>query len=157
MPQARAPQDPGYGDRRKERDDRRRSQAQGTNVVPPSPALVRHGSKQRKIPAVLAPGQFTPQPPQAHIPIGVNRLSAQHPYATASPYAAAVPYSAAAPYDYPQQNEFLANNRPPPLVVPAPATVSNVRVMRDDICASYPDQDFDDTKPSFLRILTCRC
>jgi len=147
--QPRVPQDPGYGDRRKERDDRRRSQAQGANVVPPSPALVRHGSKQRKIPAVLSPGQFTSQPQQVHIPIGVNRANGQHPYAAAG---------IGVPYDFPQQNETLAYGRTPP-IVPAPATVSNVRVMRDEIGTSYRDQDFDDerTKPSFLRILTCRC
>jgi casein kinase 1 len=134
MPQARMPQDPGYGDRRRERDDRRRSQAQ---VVPPSPALVRHGSKQqRKIPAVLTPGQFTSQPPQAHIPTGVNRLSEQHPYA------------AAVPYNFPQQNDSLAYSRAPPIAVPATVTV-----MRDEI-GSYRE---DDAKPSFLRILTCRC
>lgn len=157
------PQDPGYGDRRKERDDRRRSQAQqGTNVVPPSPALVRHGSKQRKIPAVLTPGQLTPQPAQAHIPIGVNRANGPHPYAKqydAKQYAAAANPAAVNPYDYsqqnfPQQHESPHYGRAPP-ILPAPATVSNVRVMRDDIGTSY--QDFDDTKPSFLRILTCRC
>ena len=133
------PQEPVYGDRRRERDDRRRSQAQGTNVVPPSPALVRPGSKQRKIPAVLAPGQLTPQPVQAHIPIGVNRVNEQHPYAVAT----------AVPYGFPQQNESIAYGRAPP-VVPA---INNMPAMRND--ASYHDQD--DTKPSFLRILTCRC
>jgi casein kinase 1 len=118
-------------------------------VVPPSPALVRHGSKQRKIPAVLAPGQFTPQLPQAHIPIGVNnRVTVQHPYATATQYATATPYATAVPFD------DSPYNRAPPI----PATVSNAHVMREDNVVSYPDQDgYDDTKPSFLRILTCRC
>jgi len=120
MPQARMPQDPGYGDRRRERDDRRRSQVQGTNVIP----------------AVLAPGQFTPQPPQVYTPIGVNRVSEQHPYA------------AAMPYNFPQQNESPAYSRAPPIAVPATVTV-----MRDEI-GSYRE---DDPKPSFLRILTCRC
>lgn len=156
MPPARAPQDPGYGDRRKERDDRRRSQVQGSNVVPPSPALVRHGSKQRKIPAVLTPGQLTPHPPQAHIPIGVNRANGQHPYAVAG---------IGAGYEYAQHNDAYktqAYGRASPMVSSmAPVAVSNVRAMGGEtgVSQDYNGQDFGDepSKPSILRILTCRC
>ncbi|TEB26643.1 CK1/CK1/CK1-G protein kinase [Coprinellus micaceus] len=63
------------------RDDRRRSQA--GNPVPPSPALVRNGSKGRKGPPALTPGVSGPyaaQPGTAQM----NRQSGapQHPYAT---------------------------------------------------------------------------
>ena len=142
MPPARVPQDPGYVDRRKERDnDRRRSQAQGSNVVPPSPALVRHGSKQRKIPAVLSPGQLTAHPPQVHIPIGYNKVNGKHPYAS---------------YEYAQHNEpYKPYGRVSPMV---PSTaVSNVLAMGGETGVPH-DQDFGEpTKPSFLRLLTCRC
>ena len=141
MPPARVPQDAGYGDRRKERDDRRRSQAQGTNVVPPSPALVRHGSKQRKIPTVLTPGQ---PPPQAYIPIGIDsRENMQHPYAQAAQHTP--PYGPVS---------TMASPR---------VAVSNVRAMGGEAGISQnfygQEDDFgnDRTKPSFLRILTCRC
>ncbi|KAF8798181.1 CK1/CK1/CK1-G protein kinase [Phlegmacium glaucopus] len=154
---ARAPQDGGYGDRRKERDDRRRSQTQGpSNVVPPSPALVRNGSKQRKIPIALTPG-----PAQAHIPIGANhRANGQHPYAVAG---------IGAGYEYAQQNEQYktqqqAYGRASPMVSSvgaAPVAVSNVRAMGGEtgVSQDYNGQDLGDepTKPSFLRILTCRC
>ena len=165
MPPARVPQDAGYGDRRKERDDRRRSQVQGTNAVPPSPALVRHGSKHRKIPAVLTPGQptaFTPHPPQAHIPIGVNRANGQqhqHPYAVAAGIGAG--------YEYAQHNEPYkpqAYGRASPMVSSmAPVAVSNVHVRamggETGVSQDYNGQDFGDepTKPLLSRIFTCRC
>ena len=159
MPPARMPQDAGYGDRRRERDDRRRSQVQGGNVVPPSPALVRHGSKQRKIPAVLTPGQFTAHPPQAHIPIGVNRANGQqHPYAVAAGIGAG--------YEHAQHNEsnrtiYDRASPMPTMNRMAPAAFSDVRAMGGEIGVSqnYHDQDYgnEQTKPSILRILTCRC
>jgi casein kinase 1 len=155
------PQDGGYGDRRKERDDRRRSQAQGpSNVVPPSPALVRNGSKQRKIPTVLTPG-LTAHPAQAHIPIGAShRANGQHPYAIAG---------IGPGYEYAQQNDQYktqqqAYGRVSPMVSTvgvAPAAVSNVRVMGGEtgVSQDYNGQELGEepTKPSFLRILTCRC
>lgn len=145
MPPARVPQDAGYGDRRKERDERRRSQVQGSNVVPPSPALVRHGSKQRKIPAVLTPGPLAAQPPQAHIHNRAN--NGQHPYAVGGYEYARDPYS---------QNYGLVSP-----MVSAPA-VSNVHVRamgEAGVSQEYNGQDLGDepNKPSFLRILTCRC
>jgi len=153
-----------HADRRKERDERRRSQAQLGNVVPPSPALVRHGSKPRKVPAALTPGQLTPHSAQAqvHIPIGSNnqRVSVQHPYAAAG---------IGAGYEYAQQHEQLkaqqqAYPRTSPMVSSvgaAPAAVSNVRAMGGDagVAQDYPVQEDHDQqpKPSLLRILTCRC
>ena len=132
-------------------------------MVPPSPALVRNGSKQRKIPAVLTPGQLTPHPAQAHIPIGANhRTNGQHPYAIAG---------IGAGYEYPQQNEQYktqqqqAYGRVSPMVSSvgaAPVAISNIRAMGGETGVS---QDFngqelvgdEPVKPSFLRILTCRC
>ena len=130
-------------------------------MVPPSPALVRNGSKQRKIPAVLSPGQLTPHPAQAHIPIGANhRGNGQHPYAVAG---------IGAGYEYAQQHEQYktqqqAYGRASPMVSSvgaAPVAVSNIRAMGGEtgISQDYNGQDLGDepTKPSFLRILTCRC
>lgn len=173
MPPARVPQDAGYGDRRRERDDRRRSQAQGSNVVPPSPALVRHGSKQRKIPAALTPGQFTAQPPQAHIPIGVNnnnnnnnranvdtyRANGQHPYAVAG-IGAGYEYAQYTQHDGPYKSQPYGRTSSM-----AQVAVSKVRAMGGEAGVSQdyhgPDldglNDDDQIKPSFLRILTCRC
>lgn len=132
MPQ----QDGGYGERerRRDREEKRRSQAQGpSNVVPPSPALVRNGSKQRKIPAVLTPGQLTPQPAQVHISIGNHRTNGQHPYAIGG-------------YEYEQYKS--SSPMPPPVV-------SNVRPM-GEAAEDYNDGG-EPTRPSFFRILTCRC
>jgi len=159
MPAPRIPQDGGYGDRRKDRDDRRRSQAQGNIVVPPSPALIRNGSKQRKIPSVLSPGQLTPHPAQAYIPIAVNRANGQHPYAVAG---------IGAGYEYAQQNEQYKSqqnyDRISPMVPSvgvAPVAVSNIRAMGGEtgVSQDYIGQDLgeDPTKPSFFKILTCRC
>lgn len=187
---ARVQNENAYADRRKERDDRRRSQAQpgvgagaGGNVVPPSPALVRHGSKQRKIPGVLTPGQLTPHSAQAqvHIPIGSNQqrnsglqqqqLQSQggHPYATPG---VGVGYEYAQQEQYKiqqQQQQQQAYGRASPMVSSlgpggvTPAAVSNVRARAGDVGVAQDyqgQQQVDDDvnpKPSFLKILTCRC
>ncbi|CAA7271540.1 unnamed protein product [Cyclocybe aegerita] len=148
-------QNDGYQERRKDRDDRRRSQAQPGNMVPPSPALVRHGSKQRKVPAALTPGQLTPHSAQAqvHIPIGSNQRG--HPYAAAG---------IGAGYEHAQQYEQHRNQqygRTSPMVSTvgaSPAAISNVRARAGDagVAQDY-QQEPEPPKPSFLRILTCRC
>lgn len=133
-------------------------------MAPPSPALVRNGSKQRKIPAVLTPGLtpgLTSHPAQVHIPVGAShRANGQHPYAIAG---------IGAGYEYAQQNDQSrsqqqAYGRVSPMVSTAgvaPVAVSNVRVMGGEagISQGYNGQELDEepTKPSFLRILTCRC
>lgn len=151
------------------RDERRRSQ--GGNIVPPSPALVRHGSKQRKIPAALTPGggntpgQLTPASAaaQVNIPVGTpqQRGSPQHPYANA----------AGAGYEYGRDvadESYGAQQygRASPMVSTvgaAPPAVSNVRARAGEAGVSqggeYAGQDGDGVppKPSLLRILTCRC
>ena len=149
------------------RRDGRRASQQGAGVVPPSPALVRHGSKQRKVPAALAPGgvnvsgQYTPHSAaaQVNVPIGTPqpRSSAQHPYA-----------SVTGGYDYNDDNFVTQQQygRVSPMVSSvgaAPPALSNVRARGGDIGVShggeYQAQDIDDTpKPNILvRILTCRC
>lgn len=120
-------------------------------MVPPSPALVRNGSKQRKMPSPLTPA------PQTYTPITVNRANGQHPYAVAG----------IGGYDYPQQNEQYkpqhAYDRMSPMVPSvgvAPVAVSNVRAMGGEtgVSQDYNDQDLGDApnKPSFFRML-CRC
>lgn len=158
--------------RRENREvDRRRSQ--GGNIVPPSPALVRHGSKQRRVPAALtpggggnAPGHFTPHSAAAHvnIPIGTpQRASAQHPYANPS----------TGGYDYGRevgeesygiQQQYGRASPMVSSVGAAPPAISNVRAQGGNTGMSHGDgyngQDAVDDippKPSLLRILTCRC
>lgn len=149
--------------RRDHRDsDRRRSQ----NVIPPSPALVRNGSKQRRVPAALTPaspnpqGQFTPHSTtaQVNVPIGTTHIIGQHPYANPGP----------APYDYGQdsyggQQQYGRASPMVPSVGAAPPTVSNVRARAGDVGVSHGD-GYDgqhdgemNPKPGCLRILTCRC
>jgi len=150
IPAPRPPQE-GYVDRRKDRDDRRRSQTQGNNVVPPSPALVRNGSKQRKM-ASVAPGQLTPHSPPAYIPIAVNRANAQHPYAVAG---------IGAGYEYAQQNEQYKPQQPYDRISPMVPSVGvapvNVRAMGGEagVSQDYNGQD-EPNKPSFFRMF-CRC
>lgn len=156
--------------RRDQRDDRRRSQA--GNVIPPSPALVRHGSKQRKVPVALTPGggnvagQLTPHSgaAQVNIPIGTqHRLSAQHPYANAA---------SGGGYDYGREPEDTYRiqqqqqyGRASPMVSSvgaAPPAVSNIRARGGEAGISqgeYDGREHEDPspKPTLLRILTCRC
>ncbi|KAF4608658.1 casein kinase I [Pleurotus pulmonarius] len=137
----------GRDRRREHRDTERRRASQAGNVVPPSPALVRHGSKQ---PAA-----------QANVPVGAqHRMSAQHPYANAAydygrdgaddPYGMGVqqqPYGRASP---------MVSS-----VGAAPPAISNVRARAGDVGVSHGG-DFngqEDTQPKngLIRILTCRC
>jgi casein kinase 1 len=146
---ARVQNENAYADRRKERDDRRRSQAQAGNVVP----------------AALTPGQLTPHSAQAqvHIPIGSNQRGStqQHPYAAAG---------VGAGYEYAQQHEQYKTQqqqqygRTSPMVSSvgaAPVAVSNVRARGGEVGVAQDYQRQQDeelqAKPSFLRILTCRC
>ncbi|GLB34848.1 putative protein kinase superfamily protein [Lyophyllum shimeji] len=157
-------------DRRRDNRDSDRRRSQAGNVVPPSPALVRHGSKQRRAPNALTPaalnatpGQFTPHSTtaQVNVPIGTPH---QHPYANPG----------TGGYDYGrdvvddayggQQQQY---GRASPMVSSigaAPPAVSNVRARAGEAGVSHGDgyngqQDMEDAhhKPSFFRILTCRC
>ncbi|KAF9526977.1 CK1/CK1/CK1-G protein kinase [Crepidotus variabilis] len=162
---ARIQNEQQYADRRKE--ERRRSQAQQGGMPPPSPALVRHGSKHgAKAPAALTPGQLTaPHSTQAqvHIPIGNNQRAstAAHPYATAG---------IGAGYEYAQQHEQYKGQPPTqpygrqsPMVSSvgaAPAALSNVRAIggnAGNIGQDYQQEEDPHPKPTFIRMLTCRC
>ena len=151
-------------DRRRDHRDpeRRRSQ----NVVPPSPALVRNGSKQRRIPTTLtptsanAPGQFAPYSTvaQVNVSVGAPQPSSQHPYANPG----------TAGFDY-VQDAYVGQHQPYGRVSPmissvgaAPA-LTHVRARGEEAGISHGDrynvQNDDDvnSKPGLLRILTCRC
>lgn len=151
-------------DRRREHKDDRRRASQVGNVIPPSPALVRHGSKSRKVPNNLAPGpggspgQLTPHSAaaQMNVPVGTQtRGSSQHPYANVSGG-----YDYSADEGYAQQQYGRAS----PMVsnAAAPPALSNVRARGGDVGASrgeYDGQDIEDLPPkmTLMRILTCRC
>jgi casein kinase 1 len=150
--------------------DRRRASQQGA-IIPPSPALVRHGSKQRKIPAALvpgtgaSPGHLTPLSAAAHVnvPVGTPQhrasvLNTQHPYANVPGY----DYGRDLVEDYngPQYG------RASPMVSSvgaAPPAISNVRARAGDVGVSngggYQGQEDDRERPknSLIKILTCRC
>ncbi len=159
---ARIQNEQNHAERRKERgEDRRKSQLQPV-VVSPSPALVRHGSKQgTRVPAALTPGQLTPHSAQAqiHIPIGSNqRSSTTHPYAAAG---------LGAGYEYARQHDYYKGqvqqpySRQSPMVASfaaAPAVANNVRLSNAaNIGQDYQQQEDPRPKPAILRILTCRC
>ncbi|KAK0228688.1 kinase-like protein [Armillaria fumosa] len=151
-------------DRRREHRDseRRRASQGGNNIAPPSPALVRHGSKQRKIPTALTPGgnntgQITPHSAaaQVNIPVGSGR-GAQHPYANVS----------GAGYDYGREADegYMGQyGRASPMlssVGAAPPVVSNTRARGGDVGVSGEygqEADEPPRKMSLLKILTCRC
>ena len=160
--------------RREHRDSDRRRASQGGNIVPPSPALVRHGSKQRKIPAALLPGsgnlpgQLTPHSAaaQVNIPVGTpqHRSGPQHPYANAATgggfdYGRDMgdeSYGGGGQQQYGRASPMVSS------VGAAPPAISNVRARAGDVGVSHGGeygQDGDDLPPktSLLRILMCRC
>jgi casein kinase 1 len=151
-------------ERQRDTEWRRASQS-NPQVVPPSPALVRHGSKQRKVPNALAPGggaatpgQATPLSAAAHVGVPIsapqNRASySGHPYA-------GVEYG----------NDEAYSNQPygraSPMVSTvgaAPPAISDVRARGNEVGVSqgeaYHDQNDDVQQPksSFWRFITCRC
>lgn len=149
-------------DRKKEtREDRRRSQGP---VIPPSPALVRHGSKSRKIPPTLIPGVTGHQTPQSgaaqvNVPVGQTQRS-PHPYVNA----------ANGGYEgYDMVNANLNTQQYPraspmlPSVGTVPPAVSQVRAQAGQTGVAhggdYHGQDLDEPprKSTLLKILTCRC
>lgn len=157
-------------DDRQHRDPERRriSQAGPGGVIPPSPALVRHGSKQRRIPTALTPGsgntagQVTPLSAAAQINVPVTTpmpgLSGQggaHPYASVSP--GGFEYGGDDSYRGPQYGRASPMV---PSIGGAPPAVTQVRV-RGDVRASHGDdfhgQGGEAPKSSLWKILTCRC
>ncbi|KAH8116842.1 kinase-like protein [Phellopilus nigrolimitatus] len=173
----------GTPDRRRDdrgrRDDeqRRRASAQqptASNVVPPSPALVRHGSKTRKLPAALVPGNATPNSAAAQQHAGAGG----HPYASAPalgggeygtgapPVAPAVPAAVSDLDDsYTGVGGGGGYGRSPAMVSPAPPALSNVRAHGGEVGvangAGYDGQRAYEQEPPrpplIIRILTCHC
>ncbi|EPT06035.1 hypothetical protein FOMPIDRAFT_1039303 [Fomitopsis schrenkii] len=159
---------------RQARDDRRRaSQAGGQGVVPPSPALVRHGSKHRAIPGTpggtASPGQLTPNASAAahvDVPIGTmqrrvsQQPSTQHPYANPG-HDSFVREQTVEEYSATQQPYGRAS----PMVSSvgaAPPALSNIRALGGEVGASngagYQGQAEAEPQQSTLwKVLTCRC
>ncbi|KAH7889433.1 CK1/CK1/CK1-G protein kinase [Phlebopus sp. FC_14] len=154
-------------DAERQRDAEWRRASQGGPIIPPSPALVRHGSKQRKVPNVLTPGgtstpaQATALSAAAHvnvpIPTAQNRVAPQHPYAnvvSGMDYGNDEPYSTQA---YGRASPMVST------VGAAPPAISNVRAQGNEVGVShgeeYREQDGEALQPksSFWKILTCRC
>lgn len=156
----------------------RASQQQpGAGLPSPSPALVRQGSKQRKVPTALTPGNgnigggTTPNSAAAHMgvpaPSPGRRLSAQpvqqHPYANSTG-------AVLSPSDYRGAggDDFYAgvHGRTSPMVssvgAATPPALSNVRARGGEIGVANAEYDAQQNggehpKPSIWRILTCRC
>lgn len=150
----------GADRKRDTREDRRRSQA--GPVVPPSPALVRHGSKSRKIPPALVPGgaQQPSQSGAAQPNAPASQPRGTHPYANAANGAYEGYDVGNASYNtqqYPRASPML------PSVGAVPPAVSEVRAQAGQTGVShggdYHGQDIDELprKNSLFRILTCRC
>ena len=146
-------------DRKKDtREDRRRSQGP---VIPPSPALVRHGSKSRKIPPTLIPGangQQTPQSgaAQVNIPVGQPQRSS-HPYVNGGYEGYDVANANFNNQQYPRASPMLPSaGTIPPAVSQVRAQASQTGVAHG---SNYRGQDLDEPprKSTLLKILTCRC
>ncbi|KAI0637002.1 CK1/CK1/CK1-G protein kinase [Trametes polyzona] len=141
------------------RDDRRRASQAGNPVVPPSPALVRTGSKTRH-PANLTPGGGpVSAAAQVDVPAAQRRMSqhgASHPYANAG-------------YDSYGRDEYSGSQQPygraSPMVSSvnaAPPALSNVRAMGGEVGAAnggdyHGQQEPEQPKSTLWKILTCRC
>jgi len=142
-------------------------------VVAPSPALVRYGSKQRKVSAALAPGvtstpgHITPLSAAAHVNVSVptanqrnsQNLGPQHPYAAGG-------------YEYTRdghedvygggQQQY---GRVSPMISSigiAPPAVSSARARPAEIGVTNnrdigQDGDLPRPKNTLMNILTCRC
>ncbi|KAG5647262.1 hypothetical protein DXG03_000797 [Asterophora parasitica] len=154
-------------DRRRDNRESDRRRSQGGNVVPPSPALVRHGSKQRRgAPGALTtgagtPGQYVPHSAAAQINVPVSTAH-QHPYA--NPSTGAYDYGRDIGDDaYGSQQQYGRASPMVSTIGAAPPAVSNVRARGGEAGISHSDgyngQQAEDVnpKPSFFRILTCRC
>ncbi|KDQ61022.1 hypothetical protein JAAARDRAFT_32022 [Jaapia argillacea MUCL 33604] len=169
---ANVPQDRRRDIERHRDSERRRSQA--GNVAPPSPALVRHDSKRRKIPAALTPGggntpgQVTPlsAAAQVGVPVGTpqqrnSQINPQHPYAGVHGY----DYARQDPGDeaYGGQQQYGRASPMVPSVNAAQPAMSNVRARGGDIGVSHNgvfahgQEQEAPPKMTLSRILTCQC
>jgi len=156
---------PSGNQRKDTREERRRSQGGPGAPVPPSPALVRHGSKQLKVPAALTPGggnssgQVTPMSAAAQVGVPVNspqsRLSQQHPYANLA--AGGYDYSRPDGEDsYVGQEAYGRTSAIVPSVAAAPPALSQVRAQGDDIGVTNDTFEPEQRGFSIWKFLTCR-
>ncbi|KAG5638267.1 hypothetical protein H0H81_000912 [Sphagnurus paluster] len=155
-------------DRRKDNRDSDRRRSQAGNVVPPSPALTRHGSKQRRGPsglatAVASPGQFTTQSAAAQVNVPVATPH-QHPYA--NPSTGAYDYGRDVVDDaYGTQQQYGRASPMVSSVGAVPPAISSVRARTGEVGVAHAEgyntqQEVEDAQPKpsfFMRILTCRC
>jgi len=150
--------------------DWRKSQNVSGGVIPPSPALVRNGSKQRKVPNALTPGGSTPgqvtplsAAAQVNVPVASPQHRASHISNAHSPYG--VPGGPELTQDsadglYGSQQPYGRASPMVSSVGAAPPAVSAVRARGNDIGVSQGDGQQDEDphpKSSLWRILTCRC
>ena len=150
----------------------------GAGVTPPTPALVRQGSKQRHVPAALTPGGGAATPNSAAAHMGVpapsparrlsNQAAQQHPYANNTG-------AVLLPSDYGHGRGAIegsyagaAYGRNSPMVssvgAATPPALTNVRARGGEVGVANGNGDYDaqqtvgeTKKPSIWRILTCRC
>lgn len=158
-------QNTGGGTPRKDTKDERR--APGA-PVPPSPALVRHGSKQQKVPAALTPGgvntsgQVTPLSAAAQVNVPVNqRTNQQHPYANLA--AGGYEYRPDGDDSYVGQEAYGRTSAMVSSVGAAPPAVSQVRARAGDIGVAneeglegLPGDSEPQNGFSFFKLITCR-
>lgn len=154
-------------ERQRDTEWRRISQGGGPIVVPPSPVLVRHGSKRKPNAGTPAGtlGQVTPlsAAAQVNVPVStpqnrMSHISASHPYANAAPGT-----------DYPRESNgdpYTAQpyaRTSPMISTVVPPAISNFRAQGNEVGAShgeeYREQDGQGAQPksNFWQVLTCRC
>lgn len=155
-------------ERQRDTEWRRISQGGAPIIVPPSPALVRHGSKRKPNAGTSAgtPGQVTPlsAAAQVNVPVSTPQNRASHIGASPHPYASAAPGT-----DYPREsNGDPYTTQPyartsPMISTVAPPAISNFRAQGNEVGAShgeeYREQDGQGPQPksTFWRVITCRC
>ncbi|KAF8506359.1 kinase-like protein [Hysterangium stoloniferum] len=151
------------GSRTQARPQRTSQQPTAPGVIPPSPALVRQGSKQRKVPSALTPGggggAMTPNSNAAHMgvpaPTG-RRMSPQpqqqqpqHPYATSTGAVLAPSYGPGREESY----SGAGYGRNSPMIASTvPPAVSNLDIPSHPILPELAADSFefrvDDTRSS---------
>ncbi|KAF8643890.1 hypothetical protein AX16_008906 [Volvariella volvacea WC 439] len=146
------------GDRRDQQRDGVRRASQGGNIIPPSPALVRHGSK-RKAPGVIVPtaSGSALNPPQSavaqvSVPLGSSQpRTPQHPYANATG-----PGYDVGDDTYATQQQY---GRASPMVSSMAPPQPGINTRPQPGVLHGPEHDPEDVPPksSLFRILTCRC
>ena len=122
--------------------------------VPPSPALVRHGSKKGQSPGNLllpnnsqdspAPGQLTPLSGVAHVNVSItpNRQQTGYDYGEDS-------YAGNQTYDRASPMVSTIQNPPAPLTANRPVGLQNGGISEQD--------EHEPPKFSLWKILTCKC